>query len=1472
MYSIEFIEIRLRQNLLIYLFIIFGYLLQAQEEWDRDAFISEVRNEMQKSSDPEHRREAGQFIRHFNGASFDEGQEEYIYQLIQVLRRKRFNDASDYFEFYRLLNHYGLGHLDNESMDNFLGSSLDYVSKLKHKTAKSYLKYCSDALVDSVLHKGQIFSWKLAEGDIYFVYDSIPKISAEYAKLYCASKVDTFAINMTRGYVDLQGHKWYGNGGRCDWQKHAVPEDSLWVELPSYSIDFRKPYFEVKQAQLLGKLDHDEDVIYGKYYDGLNSNPKRKGAIYPGFIAQSDSLYFYNLFQDVDAIGGMEIIGKRLYMFAKNQRDIELVFYQDDILFVEAKTKRFRVEDNRLLTENAQVKLYWNNDSIVHPQLKLVYTDSIKSLKFERIKQNLGLSPLRSSYHKLDCYFDRMEWVKDSAALYFANDRDPSRNPALLESFNFYNESRYQDLATMDARHPAFIMRTMSRDFKGQRKFLLSEVAKYYSFSFEDADRLMSTFAILGFVDYDTDFQMIYIKDRLYEFLDARLKKRDYDGLRMVSRAEQKPYAKMDLKSGDLAVHGVNLVELSDSNEVAIFPYEGDLVVHRNRNFTFDGIVQTGQFAMFGKQMDFVYDPFEIELNKIDSLQYTVPSGFVDKLGAPINWTVKTVISDIVGKLYIDSPKNKSGLKDKPAYPKLHSYQDSYIYYDKIKNGVYKRDLFSFKADPFQLDSLLKLNTENLEFPGNLNAPTIFPFFRDTMRLDENQELSFSHKIEGRYPAYEGRGAFTNHLHLNGKGLSGEGTIYYLNSITTTDSVYFYPYRAKAHADSHHINEQAAPTDCPVVHVEGASIDWRAFKEEMQSENRELLYTTYRENYDFDGTMTLSPKALVASGELFYDEAISVSEKFILQSRDFTADHSMFHLFAEEGGEKVVFARDLYSAMSFEEDFGSFETLNDSARFELRKNKYHLYFELMEWDRATGKMIFSQFANHDAWLVSVDPYQDSLQFYASDALYNLNTYELDVYGVSEILMSPVTISPDSSHVTILESGKMEMLKNAEIYVDTETVTEYNFYEAEVNIQSGGRFTGSAVFDYIDLEGNRQPIYFSTLEKKGDIVKGVAYIKEEDNFHLDPYFGFKGKVYLDSSKDFLFFEGHTRVHLACDELNRAWIPFADEVDPEDVFIDLNPEVRLTDRQQWHAGVMISHGPTVAYPAFLSSPKRVNDYPALAVDGYVHFDESDWVYIIGSQEKIENRDAPGNIAIYDPEACTLYSEGVFSLGEDAGLLEIEAYGTLFSDFESQSIDGKLNLSFDFLMHRKAAKHIYKKLKRSAFDNQVDESSAIHQQLLEMSLGKRQLKKYNRKKRKGKRFLPSALEHTFYFPQLRMTWNKKSASFLSEQSISLNNIMGRKIDRMISGLVEVRPHSMGDEINIYIELSSDNYYYINYRRGVMSLISSNDEFNKIIAESPRRLSNKKGTSDTGSFRYELGNKKRVQKFLNRVNWFNY
>ena len=69
-------------------------------------------------------------------------------------------------------------------------------------------------------------------------------------------------------------------------------------------------------------------------------------------------------------------------------------------------------------------------------------------------------------------------------------------------------------------------------------------------------------------------------------------------------------------------------------------------------------------------------------------------------------------------------------------------------------------------------------------------------------------------------------------------------------------------------------------------------------------------------------------------------------------------------------------------------------------------------------------------------------------------------------------------------------------------------------------------------------------------------------------------------------------------------------------------------------------------------------------------------------------------------------------------------------------------------------------------------VDQSSLLHQEMLEFQLGRRLLRKYNLKKANGKRFIPSSFEHTFYFPQLNMTWNPHSLSFIhSREKCKLN-----------------------------------------------------------------------------------------------------
>ena len=269
------------------------------------------------------------------------------------------------------------------------------------------------------MHTSTSFQWKFGEGEIVFLYDSIPKICSNEIQIYCKSQQDSISIENTMGYIDLLSNKWYGVGGSCDWTKHSISKDSIWVSLDKYFIDLKKRDFEAYNVELKGGLQHNQEHLIGRYIDGLSFSPNHENAIYPSFVSNKDSIYYYSIFEDVDAKGCLELSGNRMIIFGKQQQDIQLVFYENDQAFVEATAKRFKIQESSIFSEKAKVEISWNNDSIVHPELKLYYNNINKNLSFERDKINLGLSPIRSSYHKLDCFFDRMVWNRDSAALFF---------------------------------------------------------------------------------------------------------------------------------------------------------------------------------------------------------------------------------------------------------------------------------------------------------------------------------------------------------------------------------------------------------------------------------------------------------------------------------------------------------------------------------------------------------------------------------------------------------------------------------------------------------------------------------------------------------------------------------------------------------------------------------------------------------------------------------------------------------------------------------------------------------------------------------------------------------------------------------------------------------------------------------------------------------------------------------------------
>ena len=115
--------------------------------------------------------------------------------------------------------------------------------------------------------------------------------------------------------------------------------------------------------------------------------------------------------------------------------------------------------------------------------------------------------------------------------------------------------------------------------------------------------------------------------------------------------------------------------------------------------------------------------------------------------------------------MLIDAPKNHSGFGKASTFPQFQSFKESYTYYDKktIFKGVYDRDKFYYKLDPFTMDSLDNFRNEGLIFEGEFSSAGIFPTFREQLSLQPDYSLGFVRKTPpGGFQVYGGKAKFEN--------------------------------------------------------------------------------------------------------------------------------------------------------------------------------------------------------------------------------------------------------------------------------------------------------------------------------------------------------------------------------------------------------------------------------------------------------------------------------------------------------------------------------------------------------------------------------------------------------------------------------------------------------------------------------------------------------------------------------------
>jgi hypothetical protein len=1424
-----------------------------------------------------------EFIPVFYSGRFTEKDKQRIYSTCNIMLKKRMKPFPDFVNYLTTMMNFLDSKQSDESFEAWQKSLEKIIENSTSKKFVDYLSFSEKLFSENILFQSSNLTWYSDNENYKFEFDSLPYVVFKSLNLSCYSKGDSAVIYNTKGILYPTEGKWIGQGGKVNWLRTGFDDESVYATLKNYDIALKTAAYTADSV-LFYNANYFEKPLLGRLEERIMANVTEKNATYPKFESYNKRFRIKNLVEDVDYDGGFSMVGPKFIGAGSSEEDALLIFHRDKKPFIVAASKVFIIRKERISSDRSSICIYLDNDSIFHPGLNFKFMTADKELILYRDGKGMAKSPYYNTYHSIDMDVELVTWKMGDPLINMEAMKGSTQTNARFESSNYYSYFLYQKLMGMDATHPLVLIREASKKFDS-RELWAEDIAKHMRFPLDQVAPLLLNLSTQGFLQYDVEKQKVVLKDKLFWYLEANAKKRDYDVIEFNSDIGGKPNATLSLLNFDLNMRGVKEIFLSDSQNVYIRPMNRELIMKRNRDFLFGGSVHAGLFDFYGKEFSFEYDAFKINLINVDSLSLKVRTEDLDDYGKPKLMRVKTVIQDIKGDLLIDGPNNKSGLKQLHKYPILNSRQESHVYYDRkdIQNGAYTKDKFYFKVYPFTLDSLNTFDNNTLAFKGLFVSAGIFPDFEEDLTLQPDYSLGFVRKAgSAGMPLYGGKAIFENDIKMSHEGLKGDGDIKYLTSIAKSRDFTFFPDSVTGLTQQFSIEERkGGGVEYPEVAATGAFMSYKPYKDLMEIEKKTSPIKMFKDQAESHGTLFLQPSGLSGKGLMTFNKAEMVADLYKFKNNEFFSDTADFRLASLTGNEYDIKTENLKAHIDFTEKKAHFQSNGGGEKVEFGVVQYICFMDEFTWlmDEETIEVSSSETAQQDgrndldlsgSKFISIHPQQDSLTYYSPKTKYDRKENTLYSSGVKYFQVADAMVYPDKGEVVVEKRAKMRTLENAKITANY--ITKYhNLYDATVNVDGRKRYRASANYDYVDEFEKIQTIHFNNIipDTTGQ-TRASGLIAENVGFTMSSYFDFRGGVALEANKEFLTFNGSTRINHSCEKLGRNWMRFSSEINPKEIYIPVSVEPVSEDEGKLATGMLLATDSIGIYSAFLSKKLKPTDYSVITADGYLFYDKPSQEYRISTKEKLNENILPGNYISLNTNDCKFFGEGKMSFGCDLGNIQLKPAGQAVHNLINNQAVYDVIFSMNFFFDESALEKMADQMQKSSSADAVDYTRKVFEKSLGELLGKetsdKLISQLNLNGGSYRRF-PSELNHSIFFTDVKFKWYEDLRSYRSMGKVGIGNIYKNQINRKFDGHIEIIKKRGGDIFNMYIDLGGGAWYFFNYQKNIMQVISSNEDFNNIIKNlktDKKKYKNQKGEAP---FSYTISTVKKKNDFLRKM-----
>jgi hypothetical protein len=1420
---------------------------------------------------------------------FNDAQKESIYEVSNLMVQKKMSAIPYFTSLFTTLISGKEKSIDNSSLQNWLKSVTFVLNQIERNTSfLDYLKNSKNLFEEQFIFSNRIIQWKV-DPNWQIVTDSTIKLVFEKTDLICYTKRDSSNIYETSGVYYPLERKWIGNGGIIDWQRADLNPKQVYANLSHYEIELKMSKFEADSVEL-NDFRYFDQPLYGKLTEEVLASRRGEKALYPSFISYTKEWKIPEIFNGIDFSGGFKVEGSRLIGIGDASKPVSIVFKKEGKDFIRLKSNSFSIYSDKIRSQNTSVAIYYEEDSIYHNGLRMNYSDTKRELSLIRDQNGLRAAPFFNTFHQLDMLVEAVYWNVDEDIIDFDMIKGMNKRPALFTSANRYSQYHFEKIRGLDTQHPLSNLKYYAKENHSNVIHIL-DYAKYVKLPYEQVKLQLLKLSQEGFLFYDSDNDIVILKDRAQFYLDARSGKVDYDVIFFKSDSTKLINAELEIDSFDLKINGVQRIILSDSQNLIIEPGRRDvpndeyIIVGKNRNFNFNGIITAGRFSFNASGCNFNYDAFKLFMPQIDSMWFWV-DGDPLPMGGRERVRVKTSLVDLAGGILIDHPSNKSGLRSFPIFPFFNSEKDSYAFYDKnfIEKGVYTRDRFYYTVSPFVLRSLDKIKTEDIKFEGFLHSGDIFPDIVEPLIVMDDYSLGFQRNTPAEgYPIYSGKGKYFNQITLNNSGLRGAGRLNYLTSITDAKDFVFYPDSMNVYAQSFTIRPTALGTEFPFVRGEEVYQHWLPYQDNMSIKSLEYPIKMYDTISQLRGVLNLKPTGLKGRGKLKFKVAEMTSNNFDFNTMTFVADTTNFD---DDGWSLTNFKANA----DYNERKIVFLSNDGTSLVEFPDNQYICYMDEATWfmdkeetvftkEDATTEQELEGLSNKDivdieidgSEFISVRPGQDSLSFKSLHASFNSKNKIISARGVFKIHVADAAIFPKNGIVRVFKNAEMEPFKEAEILANT-TTKYHEIQNADVKILGGKNYMAKGEYKYVDLDRNEQNIYFDNIrvDTTFQTIASGTILKESD-FTISPAFGFYGDVHLFASRKPMEFDGGFKANTQCTS-KENWIAFNSIIDPNNVLIPIPEQPRVPDisNQRKYLGKAHSFSKREVYNLFYEDKLEYVDSILISASGFMKYNYAKSTYEISTKEKLLQKNRPDNYIEFNSLNCDMSAEGMMNFDIFTGDVNLKSYG--FAHADNRDSDFTVAAGIDFYFSEKALKEMVEAFKNIDLDA-YNLGKRFYSKATGGFMGLKESDQYISRLALGQqRKIPEKLLYTIFINEMEMKYERTTRSYISKGKIALGGLGEDRINAYVDGYVEFRKNRQLDEINIYFEIGGQ-WFYFNYQNSVLGALSSLGSFNQIIRDEvsgkgdKNYLKTDEKDAKKSNYRYNTATVQKKAAFLSRA-----